>query len=46
MIKKISIVNYVEFCAVYEMRSKKLKVHGIILLQFMFKSEVGEKREI
>lgn len=38
--------NYVKLCAIYEITSKKLKVHGIILLQFVFKSEVGEKREI
>ncbi len=38
--------NYVELCAIYEIGSKKLKVYGIILLQFVFKSEVREKREI
>ena len=34
--------NYVELCAIYEIMSKELKVYGIILLQFVFKSEVGE----
>lgn len=39
--------NYVnKLCAIYEITSKKLKVHDIILLQFMFKSEVGEEKEI
>lgn len=34
--------NYVELCAIYEMKSKNLKAYGIILLQVVFKSEVGE----
>lgn len=38
--------NYVQLCGIYEMVSKKLKVHGIILLQFVFKSEVGEEKEM
>lgn len=42
--REIGVANYVELCAIYEIRSKNLKVHGIILLQFMFKSGVERKR--
>lgn len=42
--REIGVANYVELCAIYEIMSKNLKVHGIILLQFVFKSEVRRKR--
>lgn len=36
--------NYVKFCAVYEIKDKNFKAYGIILLQFMLKSEVERKK--
>ena len=46
MTREQTCADYVELCAIYEMKSKNLKAYGIILLQFVFKSEVGEEKEI